>query len=102
MITDMLPIILISLSLLFHHSESSPTICFGDPEECLKNNIGVVKKNESVNTISSNSSEYESDYDDYDENDDEVGVRSSYVTGRYCFASYGYSGTCQFSYKCRG
>ena len=103
--------ILVSLLLLSQTKKSSSTICFEDPEECLKNNIGVVTQNVTENSISSNSSN-ESEFDEYEVNDydefedGDIGVRSSYVTGRYCFTSFGYgngySGTCQFSNMCRG
>ena len=99
--TDILKLTLVFLTILVHVSESKPTVCFGDPVECLKNNIGVIKQNRTEDIISSNYHGYETDYDEDENENDEIGVRSSYVTGRYCFASDGYSGTCQFSSKCR-
>ena len=96
----MIQTIFVSPLFLSPISESNSSICFGDPVECFKNGIGVVTQNKTKNIC-----EYETDHDEYDEYediDDKIGVRSSYVTGRYCFASDGYPGSCQFSYKCRG
>ena len=104
MSTDIVKLTLVFFTFLLHVSQPKPTVCFGDPVECLKNNIGVVKQNRTEDFKLSNDYDYETDYDNDDSDeyeDDEIGVRSSYVTGRYCFASDGYSGTCKFSSKCR-
>ena len=84
------------LSLIFKNVVS---ICFPDEDliECMKKKY----RNNSIENIESTEVNDADDYEYYDDNGTDVVVRSSMITGRYCFATAGYSGTCRYSKHCR-